>query len=283
MHAAQPIDRKAGGAGVGLYLMVSAASAVLFHVVPGVATEVVCAFDVGASGLQLAQLGFVTELHDTTGALVPARRQPVGTSPRFERPPRRNRLVAIAAATVAVALALGMWRALHAPHHKAQSTPALALPVATLVLDSQPSGAEVTIDGIVVGDTPLTWTTRESGKDIAVVLRAAGYRDAAVHAKLPAIGETRRVLQPLERSAELVRVHFVSRPPGARVVSLGAAWPGELGNTYTPADVFVHAGEVQRFELTMPHHAPFVVAPFTPTRGTDAIEQGGALADASSP
>jgi hypothetical protein len=37
LHSEQPIDRKTGGAGLGLYLIASSASGVFFHVLPGVA------------------------------------------------------------------------------------------------------------------------------------------------------------------------------------------------------------------------------------------------------
>ncbi|HEY5937428.1 MAG TPA: hypothetical protein VIU61_22435, partial [Kofleriaceae bacterium] len=46
------VDRKVSGAGLGLYLMVSSSSQVHFHVVPGVATEVVCVFDLEARKLE---------------------------------------------------------------------------------------------------------------------------------------------------------------------------------------------------------------------------------------
>src|SRR3569833_1210531 len=53
LHAEQQIDRKVGGAGLGLYMMVNAASCVLFNVLPGVATEVVCVFDLAMPKMQL--------------------------------------------------------------------------------------------------------------------------------------------------------------------------------------------------------------------------------------
>jgi hypothetical protein len=67
LHAEQQIDRKAGGAGLGLYLMVRSASTVYFSVLPGVATEALCAFDLAAPKLQLEQFGFFSE-HADRGA-----------------------------------------------------------------------------------------------------------------------------------------------------------------------------------------------------------------------
>src|SRR5207244_10295357 len=53
LHAEQQIDRKAGGAGLGLYLMVNTSTAVLFNVLPGVATEAVCVFELDTPKQQL--------------------------------------------------------------------------------------------------------------------------------------------------------------------------------------------------------------------------------------
>ena len=58
LRASEPVDRRAGGAGLGLYLTVSSASAVWFEVTPGRCTDVVCAFDRAATGDALARLGF---------------------------------------------------------------------------------------------------------------------------------------------------------------------------------------------------------------------------------
>ncbi|MEO8550448.1 MAG: PEGA domain-containing protein, partial [Kofleriaceae bacterium] len=69
LHAEQQIDRKAGGAGLGLYLMANSASALLFNVLPGVATEVVCVFDLEMPKLQLEEIGFFYEKIDAGGRL----------------------------------------------------------------------------------------------------------------------------------------------------------------------------------------------------------------------
>jgi hypothetical protein len=87
LHAEQQIDRKAGGAGLGLYLVVNAANTVYFHILPGVATEVVCAFDLERAKQQLACFGFFTEKIDAAGRLAAgsSRRLPAGTSHPVER------------------------------------------------------------------------------------------------------------------------------------------------------------------------------------------------------
>ena len=80
LHAEQQIDRKAGGAGLGLYLMVNSATTVYFNVLPGVATEAVCVFDLETPKLQLEDFGFFTEKIDAAGRLAtgPSRRLPIG-------------------------------------------------------------------------------------------------------------------------------------------------------------------------------------------------------------
>ncbi len=69
LHNEQQIDRKIGGAGLGLYLMVNSASTVFFNVLPGVATEALCVFDLDAPKLQLRHFGFFAEKIDAAGRL----------------------------------------------------------------------------------------------------------------------------------------------------------------------------------------------------------------------
>lgn len=71
LHSAEQIDKKVGGAGLGLYLMSHSATSLMFNVQPGVATECVCTFDIGATKVKLEQLAVFNE-------------QPVGERPRRE-------------------------------------------------------------------------------------------------------------------------------------------------------------------------------------------------------
>src|SRR4030095_16340465 len=64
LHSAQQIDVKPGGAGLGLYLMSNSATSGMFNLLPRVATECVCTFDIGATKLQLEQLGVFREQPD---------------------------------------------------------------------------------------------------------------------------------------------------------------------------------------------------------------------------
>jgi hypothetical protein len=261
-HAERPIDRKVEGAGLGLYLMVHAATAVSFHVLPGMATEVLCWFDVAAPSHAFAQLGFVTQ-RDAGGhrASGPAHRRLAG-------PRRRARVLAAAAVAGAGAIAA----LILSQYARGVADPP---PPATLELDSQPTGATVAIDGHAVGSTPLTVTSLAPGATVTAVFQRTGYRAAAVQIRVPGRGERAQRIQPLEVSDDFVRVRFVSTPPGAEIRRTGQ--PAAVDRTYTPAEMFVEAGQVQRFTLVMPGHVPLVLEPFTPARGTQVVEQGGAL------
>ena len=56
LHSSAQIDRKTYGAGLGLYLVMNAASHVVVNIAPGMATEVVCSFD--RKGVRTGLRGF---------------------------------------------------------------------------------------------------------------------------------------------------------------------------------------------------------------------------------
>lgn len=60
LHSKQQIDRKTYGAGLGLYLIANAASSLAVNVAPGMATEVVCAFDRQGARSGLRAFSFFT-------------------------------------------------------------------------------------------------------------------------------------------------------------------------------------------------------------------------------
>ena len=325
------VDRKVSGAGLGLYLMVSSSTQVHFHVVPGVATEVACTFDLDARKLELEQLGCFV-------ASVPANRAAT-TTRRVATPARRKRTLIRAAAGLAavavVALAIVIVPPLFATPptarlafttippgaaieldgrslgiadgtlaatdlaidrgytvvarldgyedkrvgvtpHAGGNTVTIALAARPrLELDSQPSSATVEIDRKPMGSTPLVVTSLAAGSTVTIVFARAGYRPATTRVQVPPAGEVKRYVQPLEPSEELVAVRFVSTPPGAEVVRTGQA--PTTDRTYTPASVFVEAGQPHRFTLTMPKHVPVLLEPFTVTRGQTGFEQRGTL------
>jgi hypothetical protein len=330
LHAEQQVDRKAGGAGLGLYLMVSSATAVHFNVVPGIATEALCLFDLEAPKRSLEQVGFLVQLEaGGRRAARPARRLSAA------RPRRRRVAFGVSVAFALVVLGMLAWSRsgggarprvtfttippgatieiegrrvgtttagplsvgdLELGHGYAvvarldgyEAKPAVVQPhagtnavtfelraIATVELDSEPTGAAVAIDGTSMGSTPLTLTSLVPGQTVSIAFTRTGYRATTARLQIPAAGSRKRLVQPLEVSDDFVRVHFVSNPPGAEVRAWGQ--PATVDRTYTPADVFVAADQVQRFTLTMPRHVPLVIEPFTPGRSVRELEKGGDL------
>jgi hypothetical protein len=62
------LDDKAGGAGLGLFVMASSASALTFHLSAGIATEVIAALDLEAPALALEQLAIIESRPDAPGS-----------------------------------------------------------------------------------------------------------------------------------------------------------------------------------------------------------------------
>jgi hypothetical protein len=323
IQSAEAVDSKVGGAGLGLYLITEAASRVWFEIVPGVATQVSCAFELQAGAL--VELGFI--VHDARGrARTPPARRRLATRYRLRR--------AAIAATAIVAAATGVWawpRLFGPARITVATTPGatieldgrvagtatdgtltlddlevervyrvtaqldahearrevvrprrgdnhvdLALEqVSTVEIDSQPSGALVEVDAHAAGSTPLSVTTLAPGAVTSISIALPGYRVATSQVTVPPRGRTTRIAPKLEPTDELVRVHLVSKPPGALIVREGER--PTASHTYTPADVYVEPEQLQRFTLSMPKHEPLVIPPFAPPRGTKTIEKGGEL------
>ena len=279
LHAALPVDRKFGGGGVGLYLMVNAAAGVDFLLLPGFSTEVVCSFEVQAPPRGLAHFGVYVQ-RDATGELAagPARvlRSAVV---------RRRQVVRAAAIVVLVALAVGI--GLSARLLRKQRPAVIAAivqvdagpQVATIELESKPPGATVLVDGKPAGETPLALTSLAPGATAEVTFKLEGYADVVATAHAPAIGATNHLARNLVRSDDYVTVHVLSTPPGAEILE-----PGELsggGRTYTPADLVVRADKQLEFTLRMPDHVPVLVARFLPGHGGETIEISRTLAPGS--
>ncbi len=216
LHAEQQIDRKVGGAGLGLYLMVNSASTLLFNVLPGVATEAVCVFDLETPKLQLEQLGFFTEKIDAAGRLAtgPSKRLP-GTSHPVER--RREEAPApqmprglvpalgIAIAAMFVLISIAAWPRLFGGKKTTHVT-----------FTTVPHGATIEIEGQNVG-TASTGSVDvpdlEVGRAYSVVARLDGYepKQAVVQ---PHTGGN-EVTLPLKALGAMVELD--SQPSGASV------------------------------------------------------------------
>jgi hypothetical protein len=248
--------------------MVNSSTAVHFNVLPGIATEAMCVFDLQAPRLQLAQLGYLAQL-DPGGRVSAGPARPLLAA----RPPRIRLLtVVISAAIALVGFVVALRFAGGGEKEQAQATA-----TATVELDSQPPEATVEIDGVPMGSTPLVLTRLAPGATISAVFTRAGYRTATARLQVPAAGGVARHVQPLQLSGDFVRVRFVSNPPGAEVIKTGAV--STIDRTYTPAEVLVQADQLQRFTLIMPRHVPLVIEPFTPARGAAKLEKGGDLVE----
>ena len=346
LHAEQQIDRKVGGAGLGLYLMVNSATTVFFNVLPGVATEATCVFDLEAPKLQLEQFGFFIEKIDAGGRLAvgPARRLPTGASHPVERrraqapaaPPRglvitlalailaslaligivayprlfpdrghtsvtfttipkgatieiegRNRGTATDGTLVVPDLEIGRaypvvakldgyepkTAVVQPQGGKNQVELALQSRAPTLLLDTQPTGATVEIDGKQLGITPLSISTLPAGSTAHLAFKKTGFLDAAATLDVPGPGKEVHFVQPLAISDELARVRLASEPAGAQVYQNGQL----LAGVVTPAEVLVESGKSVRFMLALPRHVPAIIEPFVPGRGASGISKTAKL------
>jgi len=137
----------------------------------------------------------------------------------------------------------------------------------TVMIDSQPQGATVYSADKAIGVTPLFTTTLPPSAAVTLTLKKNGYKDAELKLDVPGPGRETRVVQPLLVSDELARVRVTSEPSGAHIVRNGQL----LAGVTTPAEILVEAGKPQRLMLTLPHHVPAVIEPFTPERGADGI------------
>ncbi len=347
LHAEQQIDRKVGGAGLGLYLMVNSATTVFFNVLPGVATEAITMFNLETPKLHLQHFGFFTERIDAAGRLAVGASKRLATGHPVERrqPPATGSprglvtALAIAIAAIFVLIGIAAWPRLFPSKSLTSMTFATipkgatieidgkpagttsdgtyvahnlevgrAYPVtarldgfepettvvqprsgantltlelearsATIMIESQPAGATVEIDGKELGVTPLTVSSLAPGKSVQVVLKKSGFSPTTTSVDVPAPGKEVRIVQALALSDDLARIRVESEPSGAQVVQNGQL----LAGVQTPAEILVEAGKPQRFVLTLPKHVPAVIESFTPARGATGVTKTGKLVPGS--
>jgi len=182
LHAEQQIDRKVGGAGLGLYMMVNAASCVLFNVLPGVATEVVCVFDLEMPKMQLEQIGFFYEKIDAAGRLAagPSQRLPGAGHPverrrtRDQAPPPPQgpsplvvRILAGSIFAICVLIGFVAWPRIMG------TKKTVSLEITTI-----PKGAQIELEGHNAGNTAggsLLINDLERGRAYALTVKLDGY------------------------------------------------------------------------------------------------------------
>jgi hypothetical protein len=215
LHSEQQIDRKAGGAGLGLYLITNSSTGVYFNVLPGVATEAVCTFDLESPKIQIETLGFFVEKIDAAGRLAsgPSRRLPAGASHPVERrmPVAASGRSPVLTSVLALAVLAALGLVVLAAWPRIVGTSKTAVQVHTV-----PPGAAVEIEGRNVGTAAggtLTIRDLEVGRPYQVVARLEGYepRQAVIQ---PQDGDNPVTLE-LRALAATVAVD--SAPTGATV------------------------------------------------------------------
>ncbi|MDB4967540.1 MAG: hypothetical protein JWN44_3229 [Myxococcales bacterium] len=216
LHASEQIDRKTGGAGLGLYLIANSATDVSFHVFAGSATEVVCSFDLTAPRAQLRSLGvFEDHIEGAARQPVPLQTVPSRRGRRREdlvpaAPPRSGALLS-AMMTFAVLLLLFAVTLAALPYLR---RPAVAM----LAIETEPPGANVYVDGRARGAAPMRLEA-EAGRSYAIRAVRAGHRDDEQLVTAGAGDSTVRL--HLDELRAVVQID--TEPPGARVYVDGQA------------------------------------------------------------
>jgi hypothetical protein len=208
-NGSDQIDRKAGGAGLGLYLICNSASEVSFHIFAGSATEVICCFDLAAQRAQLRALGVFEERIEGARASAEITTIPTRRGRRHEDlapppPPRAGMLlpVMMTFAVLLLLFAVGL-----------AALPYLRKPAAaSLRIETDPPGALVYVDGRARGSAPLS-VDAEAGRSYAVRATRAGHRDA--EQLVTAAAGDAPVRLHLDRLAATLIVE--TEPAGARV------------------------------------------------------------------
>ncbi len=112
-----------------------------------------------------------------------------------------------------------------------------------LTVETDPAGAEILVDGVHRGVSPVTvdLAPRYRGREVEVAAAAAGYDDARMLVLLPYVGEPESRTARLTLEKTLVAVELLTVPPGGQVVvdgkELGTApvvakfEPSETGRT----------------------------------------------------
>jgi hypothetical protein len=344
LHSEQQIDRKTGGAGLGLYLMANSTTRMFFNVLPGVATEAVCSFDLDQPKVQLQKLAFFNERIDAAGRLAagPSRLLPAGVShpverrqgtrgDRREEPAARSSGAVVLALSTAILLLLVLIGLVAYPRLRPPPTGGLEvvtspgatvevdgkvrgvadeegrltidgleagrsyavtasleghvasralaavedgreaqveLPLAAensrVMIDSDPSGATVVIEGgEAIGTTPLVTTRFAPGSKVRLVLSRRGFADEIVDLTTPGPGGEAQVTRELDVSPEVASIIVTSDPPGAEIAIDGQK---QVAVTTPTAEILVAAGKPHTVTFELEGYLPVTVK-ITPGRG----------------
>lgn len=262
LHSEQQIDRKTGGAGLGLYFIASSSSRFLVNVLPGVATECVVTHNLEAPKVELEGFGYFVEKIDAAGRLAagPSRLLPQGSSFPVER------RAAVAKAPRGIIAGLSAAILLLVALIALVAYPRFSRPARTSVrIKTEPAGATVELDGRVRGvaaDGTLLITGLEVGRAYRVAARLDGHSSAETVFQ-PADGPpTELGLRLVPRSAS---VEVDSDPRGATVTS----GDRELGTTPVTIASFTPGSEV-RIALRRTGYAPVERTIHVPAAGGEA-------------
>ncbi len=184
LHAEQQIDRKAGGAGLGLYIISNAATQFVVNIFPGVATEVMCTFDLTAPKVQLKHFGIFYERIDSSGRLVaggPSKLLGAGRAATVGDP-----TIAVGATSRGVTWALGAAIMLLLALIGIVAYPRFVTSTGAIAITTTPPGALIEIDGRAIGSSeekPLEVDDLLLGKNYKITARLDGYEPAEIIAE----------------------------------------------------------------------------------------------------
>jgi hypothetical protein len=255
LHSEQQIDRKTGGAGLGLYIISNSATQFLVNLLPGVATEVICTFDLTAAKVQLKEFGVFDERVDASGRLIagPSKLVGVRQSPgrrASDVGPSRSVLALLGSAVLLLLVLIGF---VAYPRLK-------AVPRGSVTITSEPPGGTVEVDGVSRGTAPVTIPALVVGDRYKVTVRREGHEPSVDLVSPRDTGNTAVTvaLRPLPAT-----VVVKTTPPGATVVLGGQ----EVGTT--PVTISTLApGSEHEITLRRTGYTPVVEKLRVPEPGT---------------
>lgn len=214
LHSEQQIDRKTGGAGLGLYIMANTTTLFYFNLLPGVATEAICTFDLTAPKVQLKHFGFFNERIDPAGRLVggASKLLPTGAGFPVERrdsapPVSRALTLGLGAAIVLLLALIGL-----------VAYPRFAeVPTGSLTIATTPPGATIEVDGNPRGGTsagPLHIDGLTLDRQYRITATKDGWQSATRFVE-PSKGTPAQI--DFELTPEAVVARIDSEPQGAEV------------------------------------------------------------------
>ena len=234
IRSSQQIDRKAGGAGLGLYLVANSSSEFHINLYPGVATEAIVVFDLTAPKVQLKNFGVYKEKIDVAGRLATAgaAKRMSGGGAAAAAPASGGLRAALAAAVMLLLASLGVvaWQQFQKPGKGA------------LLVTTEPAGGVVFIDHARRGPAPIRIDDVSEGT-YAVTVELAGYQQWEAPVRVTAGKEPTALTVSLKRQKGTIVVQ--STPAGAKVLV-----DGEDSGKITPATLTdLSSGE--RHKLTV--------------------------------